>query len=180
MHREGVTLAVSAGGPYVRLLDARSAGLDETGLRAAARGLTGATGRLHASRSYRYPYALVSWHAHPVGIDIERIEPCDPAFAASICTPAETIKWSSLSDPHEYFIAMWSSKEALAKALGNALDYDPRRLQAPMLWPHGRAGVWRAADLHTPDDHVAWVCWQSADRSSRAAAPGGGGQAREP
>jgi len=162
MHKEGVHIAVPPGGPEVRLLDARSAGLDEAGLRAAARALADAAGELHASRSYRYPYALVSWHAHPVGIDIERVEPCDPSFAASICTPAETVEWWSVSNPHEYFIALWSSKEALAKALGNALDYDPRRLQAPMLWPEGRAGVWRAADLHATDDHVAWVCWRSS------------------
>ena len=164
MHNERVRIAIPPGGPEVRLLDARSAGLDEPRLRAAARALTDATGELHASRSYRYPYALVSWHAHPVGIDIERVESCDPAFAASICTPAETVQWWSLSNPHEYFTALWSSKEALAKALGNALDYDPRRLQAPMLWPEGRAGVWRAADLHVTDAHVAWVCWRSPSK----------------
>jgi len=117
MHNQGVRIAVPPGGPEVRLLDARSAGLDEPGLRAAARALTDATGELHASRSYRYPYALVSWHAHPVGVDIERVESCDPAFAASICTSAETVEWWSLSNPHEYFIALWSSKEALAEAL---------------------------------------------------------------
>lgn len=164
MPNQGVHIAVPPGGPEVRLLDARSAGLDEPGLRATARALTDATCELHASRSYSYPYALVSRHAHPVGVDIERVESCDPAFAASICTPAETVRWWSLSNPHEYFIALWSSKEALAKALGNALDYDPRRLQAPMLWPEGRAGVWRAADLHVTDDHVAWVCWRSPSK----------------
>ncbi|MDQ6774756.1 MAG: 4'-phosphopantetheinyl transferase superfamily protein [Actinomycetota bacterium] len=161
MHDEGIRIPVSQGGPEVRLLDARTAGLDEPRLRAAARALTDATGEVHASRSYRYPYALVSWHPHPVGIDIERVEPCDPAFAASICTPSETVEWWSLSNPHEYFIALWSSKEALAKALGNALDYDPRRLQGPILWPEGRAGVWRAAQLPITDDHVGWVCWRS-------------------
>ena len=172
MHDEGVRITVPPGGPEIRLLDARSTGLDEPGLRTAARALTDATGELHASRSYRYPYALVSWHADPVGIDIERVEPCDPAFAASICTPAETIEWSSLSNPHEYVIALWSSKEALAKALGNALDYDPRRLQAPMLWPHGQASVWRAANLHVTDDHVAWVCWRSPHHITSARAGG--------
>src|ERR1035437_545086 len=158
MHNDGVRVAVPQGGPEVRLLDARSAGLDEPALRAAARALTDATGTPSVTRSYRYPYARVSWHSGQAGIDIERIERCDPAFAASICTPAETVEWWSLSNPHEYFIALWSSKEALA----NALDYDPRRLQGPMLWPDGQAGVWRAAQLPVTDDHVAWVSWRSA------------------
>lgn len=36
MHNDGVRVAVPQGGPEVRLLDARSAGLDEPALRAAA------------------------------------------------------------------------------------------------------------------------------------------------
>lgn len=168
MRQEALRIAVPPDGPEVRLLDARSAGLDEPELRAAARAVADATGELHTSRSYRYPYALVSWHTDPVGVDIERVEPCDPAFAASICTPAETVEWWSLRNPHEYFTALWSSKEALAKALGNALDYDPRRLQAPMQWPDRRAGNWRAADLHVTDDHVAWVCWRSTRQTTSA------------
>ena len=161
MHNHGVRLAVPPGGPDARLLDARRVGLDEPGLRAAARAVTDATGDPHTSRSYRYPYALVSSHARSVGVDIERFEPCDPTSAASMCTPTETVDWWSPSKPHEYVVALWSSKEALAKALGNALDYDPRRLPAPMLWPGGRAGVWRAAELQVTDGHVAWVCWRS-------------------
>ena len=161
MHDHGVRLAVAPGGPDVRLLDARRIGLDEPGLRAAARAVSEVTGDPHTTRSYRYPYALVSTHARSVGVDIERLEPCDPTFAASICTPTEIVDWWSLSNPHEYFVALWSSKEALAKALGDALDYDPRRLPAPMLWPGGRAGVWQAAELQVSDGHVAWVCWRS-------------------
>jgi phosphopantetheinyl transferase len=101
----------------------------------------------YLTRSYRYPYALVASHTGPVGIDIERIEPCDPGFAQSICTPDETVQWEALQDPHAYYSSMWSSKEALAKALGDAVSYDPRRLQAPMLWPTGRAGASRLALL---------------------------------
>lgn len=157
-----IRIPAPAGAPEVLVIDARSAGLDEPGLRAAARTVTDAARAPHVTRSYRYPYALLSWHSGPVGIDIERVTTCDPAFAASICTPAEAVKWTTLPDPHAYFSTMWSSKEALAKALGNALDYDPRRLQAPMLWPDGQAGAWRAAQLHVAPDHVAWICWRPA------------------
>jgi hypothetical protein len=55
MSAAAIRIAGLAGAPEVRVIDARSAGLDEHGL--------------------RYPYALVSWHRGRVGIDIERVEP---------------------------------------------------------------------------------------------------------
>jgi hypothetical protein len=157
-----IRIAGLAGAPEVRMIDARYAGLDDHGLRTCARAVTHAARAAHVTRTSRYPYALVSWHRGAIGIDLERVEPCDPAFAASICTPAEAVEWTTLPDPHAYFSSMWSSKEALAKALGNALAYDPRRLQAPMLWPDGQAGAWRASQLPVAADHVAWICWRPA------------------
>ncbi|HWE10427.1 MAG TPA: hypothetical protein VG325_13820 [Solirubrobacteraceae bacterium] len=57
---------------------------------------------------------------------------------------------------------MWSSKEALAKALGDALRYDPRRLEAPVAWVNGACGPWRARPVPAPPGHVARVCWRSS------------------
>lgn len=152
------------GTPEVWLLDASCSGLDETGLRAAARRLTDRSGMPYVTRSYRYPYALVSWHAAEIGVDIERVEPLNGAFAASICTPDERIDWLAFPDPDARLASMWSSKEALAKALGDALTYDPRRLGSPMFWPDGRSGPWRATELAIADGHVAWLCWRSPRR----------------
>jgi 4'-phosphopantetheinyl transferase superfamily len=156
-----IPIASPEGGPQVRLLDARSASLDERGLREWAHAVTGAATAPHVTHSYRYPYALTAWHSAPVGIDIERIESCDASFAESICTPSETVEWTTLHDPHAYFSSMWCSKEALAKALGDALRYDPRRLESPMLWPGGRAGTWRAAQLPLVNSRIGWLCWRS-------------------
>ena len=158
-----------AAGPQVRLLDARPHGLDEGALRAWARGIAECVGAPYSARSYRYPYALVAWHSGPVGVDIERIEPCDPAFARSICTPAEAALAATPGDPDAYLTSLWSSKEAIAKALGDALAYDPRRLEAPMLWPAGRAGAWQSARLAVPDHHVAWICWRDGGEQSAPA-----------
>jgi phosphopantetheinyl transferase len=55
---------------------------------------------------------------------------------------------------------MWCGKEALSKALGDALAYDPRRLGSPLSWPDGRSGAWCAAELPAPAGHVAWLCWR--------------------
>jgi hypothetical protein len=135
--------------PRVQILDARARGLDEAGLRDRARSVEGS----YVSRSYRYPYAAIAVHGQPVGIDIERREPLDDAFLESICTPSERGRGL---DP----ASLWCSKEALAKALGDALAYDPRRLESPLLWPDWRSGRWLAEELMAPPDHVAWLCWR--------------------
>lgn len=157
--RHAVPILTCPGGPEVRLLDGRRTGVDERGLREWARAYGRAQGAPYVTRSYRYPYALVAWHSARVGVDIERIEPYDAAFAQSICMPSETLDWASLADRDAQLTSMWSSKEAIAKALGDALSYDPRRLEAPMLWPGGQAGAWRSAQLPVARGHVAWICW---------------------
>jgi len=107
------------------------------------------------SRSYCAPYALVAWHDGPVGVDIERVVGCDARFAESITTPDERV-------PHtdREIISLWSGKEALAKALGDAVDYDPRRLEAPGGWRNGVNGAWRAWALPLPDGYCGWACWR--------------------
>ena len=134
--------------PRVELLE----GPDLTELKLRARALGG------ASRSYCGPYALVAWHDGPVGVDIERVLPCGTRFAESITTPAERDRMS-LDDDRE-LISLWSGKEALAKALGDAVAYDPRRLEAPAGWPDGVNGAWRATALDLPGDYVGWLCWK--------------------
>lgn len=148
--------------PCVRVLDARTLGVDEPGLRAAARAQSASAGVAHTARAYRYPYALVAWHSQPVGVDIEREEPFDAAFMDSICTPSERFDPSSLRHPDRFLASMWSSKEALAKGLGDAVLYDPRRLESPARWPDGRAGAWRAQELKIAPGHAAWLCWRAA------------------
>jgi hypothetical protein len=146
--------------PEIRLLDARRAGVDAAGLQAWARAEARACGAPFATRSYRYPYALVAWSSTPVGVDIERIEPSGPAFAETICTAHERAVAARLPQPDDFLAAVWCSKEALAKALGDAVLYDPRRLEAPAAWPSDRSGRWRARRLDAPTRHVAWLCWR--------------------
>jgi hypothetical protein len=151
--------------PVVRLLDARRDGLDAPALRARARAVTAALGRSHATRSYRFPYALVAAHDGPVGVDLERVEYVDRAFAVSIATPDELAALDAGEagdDLAAWAIALWSGKEALAKALGDALSYDPRRLPSPLRWPNLRAGAWRAVPLPVPARHAGWLCWRTA------------------
>ncbi len=155
-----VALDLPTGAPNTWLLDASGSRLDEAGLRERARALASASRAAFTSRSYRHPYALVACHTSRVGVDIERIDPLDPAFVASISTPEE-LRAHPTEPDRGYAASLWSSKEALAKALGNAVDYDPRRLPSPLFWPEEGSGPWRALCLPVPNGHVAWLCWRA-------------------
>jgi hypothetical protein len=151
----------AGGAPRVVLIDARPVGVsDEAALREHARKTSANAGAPFTSRSYSFPFALVAWNASPVGVDIERVESCDEAFADSIRTPSERMAGWPEGDADRYFTSLWSSKEALAKALGDALAYDPRRLEGPGAWPDGRSGPWSARALELGPEHVGWVCWR--------------------
>jgi hypothetical protein len=158
--REPITLDGPTGGPVVLLLDAKLAGLDDRGLRLWAREQAAPRRGSHTSRSYRYPYALVAWHTAPVGIDIDQVERFRPEFLDAICTPDE--RALPLPDDVEAYVAsLYCSKEALSKAEGNPLRYDPSKVGSPMFWPERRSGPWRAAELALPSGHRGWVCWRS-------------------
>ena len=152
--------------PRVALIDATLEGLDEAELRTRARAFGAAAGAGKVSRSYCHPYALIGWHSGPIGVDIERVVACPDKFSRAIATPAEEASGRLTTD--QDLISLWSSKEALAKALGDALDYDPRRLDSPAGWPGGVCGRWRAAFLPAPDAHCAWVCWRVSGRQRRS------------
>ena len=148
--------------PFVTLVDAREAGVDEAGLRRMTRLLSSRRAAPFTSRSYRYPYALVVCYSAPVGVDIERIVRHSSELASVLCTPDEATWLATVPDPDRALTDLWSSKEALAKALGDARVYEPRWLPAPRTWPEGRSGPWVAGRLEAPGGHVAWLCWRAA------------------
>lgn len=145
-------------GPVVELLRADDAAPDAAALKARARDW-GENASGVVSRSYCFPFALVGRHTDRIGVDIERIVACDERFGRSICTPAEEAgePWHRDSE----IISLWSSKEALAKALGDAVRYDPRRLESPAGWTDGASGPWRARAVDVADGYCAWVCWRA-------------------
>ncbi|HUA50495.1 MAG TPA: 4'-phosphopantetheinyl transferase superfamily protein [Solirubrobacteraceae bacterium] len=147
--------------PRVALIDATLEGLDEAELRTRARTFGAAVGAGNVSRSYCHPYALIGWHSGPIGVDIERVVACPEEFSQATATPAEQASGRWRTD--EELISLWSSKEALSKALGDALDYDPRRLESPGGWPRGVCVRWRTAVVPVPDGHCAWVCWRMSE-----------------
>lgn len=160
--------------PTLVRLDARERQLDEPQLRAWARALCDSVQARYASasfsRSYAFPYALVAWHDGALGVDVEQVTPCPQGFAHTILTPQEqrTQDVSELSDTD--LTSIWSSKEALAKALGDARRYEPTQLDSPCAWPGGRAGPWRARPLALPLGLVGWLCWSAQHRADEPSA----------
>ena len=176
-----LNLPTPPGAPAVWMLDAREAGLDGPGLRDFARSTAQNSGSVWTCRSYRYPYALVTAYDEVLGVDIEHVTSCDAALADLICTPAERGDPACVDDRDNYLCSLWCAKEALAKALGDAMSYVPSRLGSPTRWPVAQtevselhdatlaaygaprhAGRWRAAPLGTPEGYVGWLCWSVA------------------
>jgi hypothetical protein len=116
------------------------------------------------SRSYRDPYAVVAGWSARVGVDLERLDAgLDRGFGEAIATPDERCRFGAQLDDPAFLTVLWSAKEALAKCLGDAVDYDPRRLDSPLLWGEGplrRAGRMRAVRLEPPAGYVGWLVWE--------------------
>lgn len=161
---------MSSGAPSYELLSLPNGHADPTELRDLARAHPRARQAAHVSRSYRGPRALIAWHTAPVGADLERLAPTDRRFAASICAPAELERFGARLDEPAFVTSLWSSKEALAKALGDAMDYDPRRLESPLGWPDETAGGWQAMQLQPAGGYLAWIVWRTATQNSSASA----------
>lgn len=167
---EATELALGEQEPLVTLLHAGRE-LAADGLREITRSRCEHAAGAVRSRSYSYPYALIASYDASVGVDIEEVAPVAAEFADSICAPQEREHAQRLgllcTDNTHAAIRLWSAKEALAKALGNALDYDPRRLESPQLWPRCEhdstlhlSGCWAARELELPAGYVGWVCWR--------------------
>lgn len=153
---------MSGSQPAVQLFDAREHGLDAVGLRDLVHQVCARCYAAQTARSYRYPLALAAWHELRVGVDLERIEKYDARFAESIQTPRELAAQNGLVQSANDVSELWCSKEALAKALGDANAYDPRRLDSPLSWPAGICGPWRATRLTVGEGYVGWLVWLTA------------------
>jgi phosphopantetheinyl transferase len=84
------------------------------------------------------------------------------ALQSASTSSSELAELTTVLDRDLFVASLWCSKEALAKALGDAIDYDPRRLEAPSRWPAGKSGAWQAQALGVAAEHTAWLCWQAA------------------
>lgn len=95
------------------------------------------------SRSYSGKYAAEIYSDSPCGIDIEipsKTQPDwsidSPTFQMAILAPNESalITNSEFRRDPDLETLIWASKEALAKTLGNAQNYQPNQIMSPITW----------------------------------------------
>jgi acyl transferase domain-containing protein/phosphopantetheinyl transferase/acyl carrier protein len=80
-----------------------------------------------------------------VGIDVERIEPRDDAFARHVLTDREAAVAEAAGFNGDGVTLLWTLKEAVTKAVGVGLTVDPREVEITALHD-GRATVRLAGD----------------------------------
>ena len=110
---------------------------------------------------------------HPVGVDIEKLHALSDleGLIERVCTTGE--RQELLRIPHEkregFFFQLWTRKEALLKALGSGLRFDPRRVEVGIAEE-------RQVDLSgTPGGSRAWYVLSLTAESGYAAAAAYGG-----
>lgn len=83
--------------------------------------------RLEFNLSHSGALALIAVaQSRQVGVDVEQLRPMPDleSLAARVCTPGELATLADLAEPHREraFFAMWTRKEALAKATGEGIS----------------------------------------------------------
>ena len=96
---------------------------------------------------------------HDVGIDVERVEPRDRAFAEIAFSDDELRLIAPSDDRDEWLTRLWAAKEAVGKARGTGLAGRPAR--AAHHRPHRRAGPRRRPGVETRREGAHVVAWTS-------------------
>lgn len=112
-----------------------------------------------------------------LGIDIERIrrQPRVMPLAERYFHPEETAALRALDESRreQAFLELWTSKEAILKALGRGVAFGLHRLRlsvavepSRLLWLDGDdASQWQLQRLDLDDDHIASVAWRGPPRT---------------
>jgi len=124
----------------------------------------------HRSRSHSGNFTIEIISNVRCGVDLEAARDADeswsiesPMFQKAILAHAEYEQvLQSRHVMHPYLETLiWSSKEALSKALGDATNYEPSQLASPLTWPDGKSVKWQALHLdlltEAGEMFVVWV-----------------------
>ncbi len=102
--------------------------------------------------------ALIAVATCPVGVDVERLRPVLDLddLAPRVCSPAEVAELAALAEPHRAhaFLAMWTRKEALAKAMGAGIGAILRDGSGA---PREVRGAWTLMDVGDLPGYAACV-----------------------
>lgn len=120
--------------------------------------------QLQFNLSHSGDFALIAVaQSRQVGADIEQLRPMADlqAVAARVCTPEELVRLSGLADLEREcaFFAMWTRKEALAKATGEGIGAILRDARED---PIGGNGRWTVAEVNDVTGYAACVAAEGA------------------
>jgi phosphopantetheinyl transferase len=92
--------------------------------------------KLHLSLATRSGLVAVALAEHPVGIDVERVDPTETPPLAAL-HPAEAAMLLGLPEAARplAFARLWSAKEAYVKALGTGFVREPESFAVTLLTP---------------------------------------------
>ena len=93
----------------------------------------------HFNVSHTQRVSLIGIHNHPLGVDVECINPATAteALMKTVCHSSERKYLTQLNDKDRIkaFFRMWCRKEALLKAIGLGLELDPKAIDSKLEHP---------------------------------------------
>ncbi|WP_372752963.1 4'-phosphopantetheinyl transferase superfamily protein [Mariniflexile sp.] len=112
--------------------------------------------------------AIIALSQHPVGVDIEYINPHDDVLhnLSAIFSEPEIAYIAGSEEKHRAFYTLWTRKEALVKALGKGIDNDfnkipttngLHRVAASLL---GSTESWSVQDLTIASNYAAAIAFK--------------------
>lgn len=119
------------------------------------------------SISHRGGKAVCAWTSTQgvgLGIDLERIEPRSSAFVRDYFTAAEQALIAGAARERDA-VLVWSSKEAMLKALGRGLRLDTRGVEVLRIVNYEENDNWRGLTVRCPvrPELDWWAGWIPAD-----------------
>ncbi len=115
---------------------------------------------LYWSLTHKTHYVAAVTAPHRVGIDIERVKPCNSGLYARIADPAEWALASTVSLP--LFFRFWTAKEAVLKAASSGLA-GLSRCRVHKIVDHNLIElayddkIWTVTQRWIEDDHIVAV-----------------------
>jgi len=132
--------------------------------------LTGAAQAMQFNISHAGEWVVCAIGDSPVGIDVELVKDREVTFAASVLTPAEYSRWSSLTgaEKNRAFYQAWTMKESYAKYRGEGLGLEFTEMEIrPEAYGYSRIAGDPSCMLYTRDlapEHILTVCAERRHR----------------
>jgi 4'-phosphopantetheinyl transferase len=152
--RDGARWAVARGALRALLGERLGAAPERVALTAGPHGKPEVPGaRLRFNVSHSGELAVIALaDGFEVGVDVERLDRRSRAVERTL-TAAERAALAGVADRHAALLRVWCRKEALAKAIGGGLGWEPLRFDTT------QPGAYTLTEVAAPAGYVAALAW---------------------